>query len=147
MSLAMALGSLIGIAGSTMFPHMVKCCGLHITALIGFTMELLALLPCVIALWLPGSLFELYSGASLYLVDETTDATTEIYVFNETDSQVNYTIFDGANQTISDVEKEASTGKVYTSVAVMLGGIIAARFGKFIIISQRAIGKIWKHKC
>jgi len=134
--ICMAIGSLVGIAGSSLFPYMVKCFGLQLTGLIGFSAELVALIPCVIALWLPGSPFELYTGVEEFNHSplNITLLGSDSSIGNEEIFFTNYSKAESVNSTLGAENGNSIDGddNVYTSIIAMMAGIIAARFGLWV---------------
>jgi len=128
--ICMAVASLVGIAGSTLFPYLVSIFGLHLTGVIGFSAELLALVPSVVALWLPGSPFEMYSAAS----DDITSKNDSFFsslnlselAWDDSNNSMLY------NVTEADENEIDGNNNVYTSIIVMLAGIIVARWGLWV---------------
>jgi len=63
MGALMGLSALVGVCGSVSFPVFRKRINVHRTGMVGFTVLILALVPCVVSILLPGSPWEVYWDA------------------------------------------------------------------------------------
>ena len=99
------VSAIIGVMGSLSFPLLRKRINVQRTGMIGFFTLVLALVACVVALWLPGSPFEMYSGVK----NETIDA-----------------------KHFSPLDEEECNVESFWSVGVLLFGIMAARYGLWV---------------
>ncbi|XP_033762325.1 solute carrier family 40 member 1-like isoform X2 [Pecten maximus] len=143
----MAAGALVGILGTVVYPYIRRRIGLERTGLFGFLAEILVLTLCVAAVWAPGSPFDLLYKSRLpkgemvdlnkcnnvSLIDNN---QTIIFATNETTLGYNYTSdLILANQSVlcnatGGGENEGPDS--YISISLLMGGIIAARFGLWI---------------
>jgi len=106
-----ALGAIVGLLGSITFPFMVRRLGVLRTGLCGFGLEVMCLIPCVISVWAPGSPFEL-----------------EAFI----NSTVQDPIIRSNSSAIFDDEVDEVDPVMYTSVILLMAGIIAARYGLWV---------------
>ena len=109
-----AISGGIGIAGSRIFPLLRRRLGVECAGVIGMASLLTALLFCVVSIWLPGSPFDLNYVPETAI--NSTNATTAM-------QQPGAGAFDHC---------QAAGGVEYTSVSVLLAGIICARFGLWL---------------
>lgn len=105
-----AVGAAIGLLGSVAFPSFVRCLGVERTGLYGFALEIASLTLCVASVWAPGTPFDPSAVSISTIVDP--------FTFQNTSS----------NSTGSYQEGPES----YTSVILLLSGIILARFGLWV---------------
>ena len=56
------VSAVVGVLGSLAFPHLRRAINVQRTGFLGFTWLLISLSLCVLAVWLPGSPFEMYAG-------------------------------------------------------------------------------------
>ncbi len=56
----MGISSLFGVMGSISFPFLRRMLNVQRTGFVGFFLLVIALIPCVVSPWLPGSPFVLY---------------------------------------------------------------------------------------
>lgn len=143
----MAAGAIVGILGTVVYPHIRKRIGLERTGLFGFLAEIFVLTLCVAAVWAPGSPFDplfrsrvpkvetiistkCENSSNIGIVNETI-----VFIGNETDLGYNYTDFILANESAicNETDSGESEGpESYISISLLMGGIIAARFGLWI---------------
>ncbi|XP_042865052.1 solute carrier family 40 member 1-like [Penaeus japonicus] len=140
-----AVASMSGILGSLAFPFLRKRVGISKTGLVGFGFETVCLSLCVASVFVPGSPFD----ASALL---SNSGTTEGNNSTEAPSYLIYnisTLSDGTNISLAeengtvalDVPLNPSSNEsnpeskeeiVYTSVILLLTGIITSRFGLWL---------------
>lgn len=130
--IAMALGSAVGIVGSLSYPFLTKCGSLRCAGLVGFTSQIIATSACVISIFLSGSPFSaLTAGTQVHQLvpDDNINITVRTTVSPVMNSSYVNTVNVGSfiETTRTGAEQD------YTSITVMLSGIIAARFGLYII--------------
>lgn len=106
-------GSLIGIAGTFMFPMIQKRVGLFRTGLFGNVLHVIFLIFCVVSIWLPGS-------PSNLLNNETLVTKNVVIMLNET-------MFT-SKQPVT--KNNGKTGNI--SVIILMIGIILSRAGLWI---------------
>ncbi|GAV02538.1 hypothetical protein RvY_13086-1 [Ramazzottius varieornatus] len=112
-SIAMAFGAAVGIAGTFVFPVLRKKIGLERTGLNALFLQLVFLTLCVVSIWLPGSPF-----------DPTFSKTTrgnESWIEQASENR-NITDIDSRRWITRPVEE-------LSSVIVFLLGMVGARFG------------------
>merc|ERR1711962_375923 len=97
-----------GIAGSSAFPLLRRKLGVECSGVLGMGLLLASLLFCVVSIWLPGSPFDPHHVDALN------------------------TNFGLASNTTLDKYLHCRGGVEYTSVSVLLTGIICARFGLWV---------------
>jgi len=115
LGILVAVSAFIGILGSLTFPTLRKCFGLKKSGLVGMGALVTCLCLCVISVWLPGSPFDPWFEQSNVseVVEEGSGMTEEV-----------------ATDTIEQVCDSSAPNA--TSVAVLLAGIILARFGLWV---------------
>ncbi len=106
-----ALGSVLGIIGTLVYPVLVKRTGLVRTGVIGFWSEFSMLIICLLSLFVHGSTF----------------SPTKYFMIG---SCHQYKTTDGTN-TINSVPFYCSTAKI--SVLMLVIGITLNRFGKIVL--------------
>ena len=114
LGILLAVGACMGLLGSIAFPALVRCIGVERTGIYGFALEIACLTLCVGSVWAPGSPFDLSSA----------NATAPI---NNPFLNSNLTM-GNLTSTHHSVEPPES----YTSIILLMSGIIAARFGMII---------------
>ena len=109
------VGALFGVAGTLMFPILRKNCGIEKTGLITFTILTLCLVPCVVSVFIDGSLFQ------------------PDYLQTKTDglSDGNASVVVTGNIT-NDSQYPWLNSNSVLSVWVLMGSIVIARFGEFM---------------
>lgn len=132
----MAAGAISGILGTVVYPFIRRYIGIERTGLFGLGAEILVLCACVAGVWAPGSPFDPFYFSrqkspeiSVTWVN-TSDAGSlyNISSYNQTSTTVQNTSQDSYNQTSTTIQKMGPDS--YLSIGLILGGIIAARFGK-----------------
>uniref|UniRef100_T1JCZ3 Solute carrier family 40 member n=1 Tax=Strigamia maritima TaxID=126957 RepID=T1JCZ3_STRMM len=99
-----AVGAVVGILGTLVYPRLRDRIGIERTGLYGFFMEVACLTLCIVSVWMPGSPFE----AVYWCYDKKT--------------------FEMQNST-SVIKEEIKKDESYTSIALLMTGIVTARFG------------------
>ena len=109
------VGALFGVAGTLMFPILRKNCGIERTGLITFTILTLCLVPCVVSVFIDGSLFQ------------------PDYLQTKTDglSDGNASVVVTGNIT-NDSQYPWLNSNSVLSVWLLMGSIVIARFGEFV---------------
>ena len=110
LGLLVAVSAVVGILGSLAFPALRRALNTETAGMTGMACLVAALSLCVVSVWLPGSPFILYGGA--------------------TDRNVTVNLTD--NSTSQGSARCSQTEPNMTSVSVLLSGIILARFGLWI---------------
>lgn len=111
-SISMAFGAAVGIAGTFAFPKVREKVGLERTGLFALGAQLACLTFCVLSIWLPGSPFD----------PSFMEATTNQTAFELAEGRRNITGIDEKKWITTPLKK-------LPSVAVFLFGMVAARFG------------------
>lgn len=106
----LAVGACMGLLGSITFPLLVRCIGVERTGLYGFALEVACLTLCVGSVWAPGSPFD--PSAVRTGINENPFLNSNVTAGNLTSTHFS-------------VEPPES----YTSVILLMSGIVAARFG------------------
>lgn len=137
-----AVASLSGIFGSLAFPVLRKRVGISKTGLVGFGFETVCLSLCVASVFAPGSPFDPSSLLPNSRMSESNNST-------EAPSYLTYnisTLSGGTNVSLAEENEtmtldvplnqssnpEAGEEIVYTSVIILLTGIITSRFGLWL---------------
>lgn len=119
-------GAIVGIVSTLFYPVLRKKIGIERTGLIGFFAEVSSLVFCVVAVWAPGSPFD-----PQYILSSTRSNTLNVTWPENLDFNSSLT---GDSQLISS---NSTTGEPeqhnYTSVILMMTGIIGARFGLWLV--------------
>ena len=110
-----ALGAVVGLLGSLAFPALVRCVGLERTGLWGFGLEVVCLIMCVASVWSPGSPFDPQT------------LTTSVVHLSE-----GFTVSDSSSNGTTGVSGVQEGPSSYTSVILLMTGIITARFGLWV---------------
>ncbi|KAJ8314091.1 hypothetical protein KUTeg_008652 [Tegillarca granosa] len=119
----MAAGAISGILGTVVYPFIRRHIGIERTGLFGLGAEILVLCACVAGIWAPGSPFDPF-----YFSREKAPDLSVTQV-NTSDAGPLYNISSN-NQNSTSVQKTGPDS--YLSVGLILGGIIAARFGLWL---------------
>ena len=109
------LGAVIGLIGSLAFPSLVRCVGLERTGQWGFGLEVVCLIMCVASVWSPGSPFDPQT------------LTTSVVHLSE-----GFTVSDSSSNGTTGVSGVPEGPSSYTSVILLMTGIITARFGLWV---------------
>jgi len=118
-----AISALVGVLGATAFPPLRKLLGVERAGVAGMTLLVSALTACVASIWLPGSPFD-PTAEEPDVFDKTTTTIMPL-----TSSSSNSTSQNGEAEDVWDC---AANPPDVTSVAVLLTGIITARFGLWL---------------
>ena len=120
------VSAVIGVTGSASFPFIRKRIGLDKTGIVGMTILVATLFLCVISIWLDGSPFDPYflskdqNGSGIMYTDISKNESSYIEVedvqqiSNSKDDEVGCSSFN------------------FSSVYVLLAGMVLARFGLWI---------------
>lgn len=148
----MGSGALVGIVGTFAFTRIRRRVGLERTGLFSFSAEIMCLTLCVASIWAPGSPFDPFhwheksqSNVSLHTcnMSETTAPSyiplpTPIIAKDRNFSSSNdqsasrlQTLTADSNATTPLICPTEFTGHSYFSIALLMAGIISARFGEF----------------
>jgi len=118
-------GAITGIVGTIFYPMLRKKIGIERTGLIGFFALVSCLVPCIVSIWVPGSPFRHnFFVTHAPLINKTFDNGTDI------DVAVNSTAGTLFNPTNTMEERDI---RKYISIALLMAGITAARFGLWLI--------------
>ncbi|XP_046645830.1 solute carrier family 40 member 1-like [Daphnia pulicaria] len=110
LGILLAVGAAVGLLGSVVFPFLVRCMGVERTGLYGFSLEVACLTLCVASVWAPGTPFDLASVSVSSIADP--------FAFN--------------NSSTNSTGSYENSPESYTSVILLLTGIILARFGLWV---------------
>ncbi|KAJ9575057.1 hypothetical protein L9F63_007792 [Diploptera punctata] len=108
LGIAQGFAALCGMIGSLSYPMLRKRLGLNSTGVMGFSLQFIALIPCVVSIWLPGSPFD---ASTINLTWEPSPANTTV--------------------TMISVEEVSSNNKVI-SIFTFFGGVILSRYGLWL---------------
>ncbi|KAK6166093.1 hypothetical protein SNE40_022863 [Patella caerulea] len=127
----MAGAAIVGIIGTIAYPFIRRRIGLERTGLFALAAQIACLIPCVVSVFMPGSPFDiLYRSKEPVLIETNCSVSTES-VYNDT-NQLNVTLINVTvvpdNVTDSCID-ESSSSFSYISIALLMTGIITARFG------------------
>lgn len=115
LGILVAVSGFCGVAGTRAFPQLRAKIGVERTGVVGMSILVFCISFCVVSIWLPGSDF-----------DPLLDTTSEL----ATATLCNSTAVASCSEAKCSA---AAAGQFdYTSVGVMLAGIIVARFGLWI---------------
>ncbi|XP_046326039.2 solute carrier family 40 member 1-like isoform X2 [Haliotis rufescens] len=165
--------ALIGIIGTLAYPALRRCVGLERTGLFALSAQITCLMMCVLSVWLPGSPFNPYyffedhspsnettcpTAASLN--SSYTTASPLVVSFNS--SYTTATVAGVKNPGVAAVAMvvnnttpavpgcEGPTGpESYISIALLMAGIITARFGLWVAdltITQLFLERVKEHE-
>ncbi|XP_076349318.1 ferroportin-like [Tachypleus tridentatus] len=139
------LTGLVGVLGTFCYPQLRNRIGLERTGLFGYFLEVICLIFCVASVWAPGSPFDpFFTGHPKERVSDLHDKLnlnhTQLIVFNSSGELSSVAIWETTtgqpenSSVIATVgtKLESSSHQEYTSVALLLTGIISARFGLWI---------------
>uniref|UniRef100_A0A0B7B8Q3 Solute carrier family 40 member n=1 Tax=Arion vulgaris TaxID=1028688 RepID=A0A0B7B8Q3_9EUPU len=116
--LMMGGAGLVGASGTFMYPVMRRRLGLQWTGMVALTLQSAMLSMCVVSVWLPGSQFDLSNPDNIGV---------------SCDGGGNSTHVNGSSvSTFQSNESPSGAEPDMTSVAVLMAGIIGARFGLWI---------------
>jgi len=120
------VSAVIGVTGSASFPFIRKRIGLDKTGIIGMTILVATLFLCVISIWLDGSPFDPYflsrdqNGSGIMYTDISKNESSYIEV-------------EGVQQISNSKDNEVGCSSFnFSSVYVLLAGMVLARFGLWI---------------
>ncbi|CAH1238033.1 SLC40A1 [Branchiostoma lanceolatum] len=141
-SLLVAAGALLGVAGTFVYPPLRKKVGLHRTGLISGTLHWSILILCVASVWAPGSPFDpfYYTRASNVTLTDVTlppdvslpPTYTPISNSSVFPGSINETIFPTLVYNTTAVPEDPTEGRplwMYTSVALLMTGVTLGRIG------------------
>ncbi|XP_066301941.1 solute carrier family 40 member 1-like [Branchiostoma lanceolatum] len=141
-SLLVAAGALLGVAGTFVYPPLRKKVGLHRTGLISGTLHWSILILCVASVWAPGSPFDpfYYTRASNVTLTDVTlppdvslpPTYTPISNSSVFPGSFNETIFPTLVDNTTAVPEDPTEGRplwMYTSVALLMTGVTLGRIG------------------
>ena len=117
LGILVAVSGGVGILGTRTFPFLRQRVGVERAGLVGMTCLVLTLSLCVVSIWLPGSDFDPFWDSSTGEQHSTIGNSSSV---SENGTQV------------SEPEVKCTDEEDYTSVGVMLAGIILARFGLWV---------------
>jgi iron-regulated transporter 1 len=100
------------------YPSMRRCLGLPWTGMLALALQSATLSMCVVSVWLPGSPFDMDHPDGDGVVCEANTTRTQANTTELTDLMAR--------------EIASKDGPTYTSIAVLMAGIIGARFGLWI---------------
>nr|CAH0102249.1 unnamed protein product [Daphnia galeata] len=125
LGILLATGAAVGLLGSVAFPFFVRCIGVERTGLYGFTVEIACLTLCVASVWAPGTPFD---PASLL-----TPSIADLFSFqNSSMISATDTPFTIQNSSTNSTSSYEVSPESYTSVILLMSGIILARFGLWV---------------
>ena len=127
------VSAIFGVAGSLTFPILRKKFGLNKSGVIGTIAQVLALSLCVVSIWLEGSPFDIdYFNK----ISTDSDSTNEP-MSTTTTTTSGLELFQSKGSLLGQVDPGTSNSECsvpsYASGAGFLSGIIAARFGLWIV--------------
>ncbi|EFX70364.1 putative ferroportin [Daphnia pulex] len=111
LGILLAVGAAVGLLGSVVFPFLVRCMGVERTGLYGFALEIACLTLCVASVWAPGTPFD-PASVSISNLDNPFALKNS-----------------SRNSTAGSYEDGPES---YTSVILLMAGIILARFGLWV---------------
>ena len=129
------VSAIFGVAGSLTFPLFRRKFGLNCTGVIGTVCQIVALSLCVISIWLPGSPFGVTNFNQTRPAFENSTKQVEVTSlppvepFNANETRIAYVDEFGRGES----EAVSCFVSSFISVAIFLSGIIAARFGLWLI--------------
>lgn len=123
-------GALVGIISTLIYPSLRKRIGSERTGLIGFFSEVTCLILCVISVWAPGSPFDPHSIASQW--SATRNGTSNANWTEHTNFYNNHTNNSLITSNMSTNNEEPRQWN-YASIILLMTGIVAARFGLWLI--------------
>ena len=127
------VSAIFGVAGSLTFPLFRRKFGLNCTGVIGTICQIIALSMCVISIWLPGSPFGVtnfnQTQAAFENSTKQVEVTTLPLVEPTEETRIPYVDEFGR----AESKAVACFVSSFISVAIFLSGIIAARFGLWLI--------------
>lgn len=129
LGMLVAVSAGVGIMGSLSFPFFRRSLGAARAGLIGLAMQISTLSLCVISIWLPGSPFDLTNpeptaASGGKVVDRCVEEMTDMGFHNNRSNGTVDSLAVGRCEDISQVD--------FTSVGVLLTGIILARYGLWV---------------
>jgi len=128
------VGAACGIAGSFAFPSIRRRIGLQRTGLLSSSLQLIPLSLCVISVFLPDSIFDVYGYYHPMSPNATIDESEILALFNATNENSNST-----TTKISIATTQATTvGGATVSIWVFLAGVVFARFGMISVVDRIA---------
>nr|CAH0102250.1 unnamed protein product [Daphnia galeata] len=126
LGILLATGAAVGLLGSVAFPFSVRCIGVELTGLYGFTLEIACLTLCVASVWASGTPFDpasllTPSIADLFSFQNSSKISATDNPFAIQNSSANSTGF------YEDIGPDS-----FISVILLMSGIILARFGLWV---------------
>ncbi|XP_059174754.1 solute carrier family 40 member 1-like [Physella acuta] len=145
----MGVGAGFGIIATFTYPYIVRRVGLPYTGVMALGLQVLCLTLCVIAVWLPGSPFDLTletnidKNTELNSSDTRYNSSSTVYIkpihtyINTSNVSVDYPMDILGNSTslnVSALNAERNITRTYrteatVSIWVMMAGVVLARFG------------------
>ncbi|XP_050417924.1 solute carrier family 40 member 1 isoform X2 [Patella vulgata] len=123
--------AIVGIVGTFAYPFIRRRIGLERTGLFALTAQITCLIPCVVSVFMPGSPFDILHRSKEPILIETNCSVSAESAYNAT-NQLNVTLINVTvvtdNVTNSCID-ESDSSFSYISIALLMTGIITARFG------------------
>ncbi|KAI8489962.1 hypothetical protein Bbelb_323230 [Branchiostoma belcheri] len=137
-SLLVAAGAVLGVAGTFIYPPLRKKVGLHRTGLISGTLHWSILILCVVSVWAPGSPFDPFyytRTSNVTLADVTLPPDVPPPPTFTPSSNSSASPFSFTDLAVSPVTNttaapaEVRPGWMYASVALLMAGVTLGRIG------------------
>jgi len=135
--ISMALAGVTGIIGTFLFTRLRKRLGLETTGLIAYTAEIACLVLAVISIWAPGSRFDPFFASRSPQPNCTVSDVSPVTIGytppleNLTVVFVTVGLDTSQNVTVLAEDSCAEEKEYYTSIILLLVGIITSRVGEF----------------